>query len=263
MDTRKLKKILFSKIFNWKIFVSFPILLRVVSFFLPFRYSIKTKEVFSDGSKLVIARNKRLFYYVNGLNFRFEEIIKDYLCDRISLNESSVVIDIGSNIGEFSIAINKYFGVKQIIAFEPDPTEYIALTKNFLPIIKNDPIKVALSNESKDYVSFYLNNDTGDSSLVNSSGECIKIPVDTLDNQIKDLTHITLIKLEAEGFEPEILHGGLKTLKRTKYIVVDCGPERNGEKTIREVTKILVQLGFELVDINNSRFTLLFENSLI
>ena len=41
-----------------------------------------------------------------------------------------------------------------------------------------------------------------------------------------DFDDIKLIKLEAEGHELEILKGAMETLKNTKYITVDYGPEK-------------------------------------
>ena len=40
---------------------------------------------------------------------------------------------------------------------------------------------------------------------------------------------IKLLKVEAEGAEPEVLLGTAKILKRIEFISVDCGPERGLE----------------------------------
>jgi hypothetical protein len=59
---------------------------------------------------------------------------------------------------------------------------------------------------------------------------------------------IALLKLEAEGAEPEILKGGLDTLQRTFFVVADLGPERGlkGERTFEASSEILKNHGFRL-----------------
>ena len=60
---------------------------------------------------------------------------------------------------------------------------------------------------------------------------------------------IDILKVEAEGMEPEVLRGALRTLKRTKFCVVDAGPERYGKSTAAECISILQASGFELQEI--------------
>jgi len=73
----------------------------------------------------------------------------------------------------------------------------------------------------------------------------IKVAQKRLDQAIS-LQDVFLIKVEAEGGEPEVLIGSLRLLSRTKYVVVDGGPERGleGSSTIDSCTKILLDNGF-------------------
>ena len=87
-------------------------------------------------------------------------------------------------------------------------------------------------------MTFYLNNNSGDSSLDNKSDNKIIVKTKTLDFLLRDIKIIGLIKLEAEGHEPEVLEGSLEILKKTKYITVDVGPERNHKSTFDSVHQI-------------------------
>ena len=51
---------------------------------------------------------------------------------------------------------------------------------------------------------------------------------------------IKLLKLQAEGAEPEVSKGSLNSLKNIKFITADLGPERglNQESTLRYYLKI-------------------------
>ena len=73
---------------------------------------------------------------------------------------------------------------------------------------------------------------------------------------------IKLLKIDAEGAEPEILMGASKLLHKIKYITVDVGPERGllEESTDKETTEFLLNNNFTLLYENRERQTILFEN---
>lgn len=111
---------------------------------------------------------------------------------------------------------------------------------------------------------FYLASQTGDSSFIKpkTGAECINVSVCTLDRLTQEVgfDRCKLLKLEAEGFEPEILEGAEKFLMICDYIAVDGGPER-GEAhliTLPAIANILIKSGFELIDINGPSYRALF-----
>jgi hypothetical protein len=114
---------------------------------------------------------------------------------------------------------------------------------------------------------FYSKPDNGDSSLVKMSdfSEKYEIQVKTLDQQIEELglqnTKIKLLKLEAEGFEPEIIQGYNKYLSNTEYVVADLGPERGNaaEPTSPEVINYLLNRNFEIINQTLVRNVFLFK----
>ena len=100
--------------------------------------------------------------------------------------------------------------------------------------------------------------------ITSSSWETIRnFKTTTLDNEIDKIKKkIKLIKLEAEGFEPEILQGLKKYLNYVEYITIDCGFERGikQESTITECTNYLIQNNFEMIDFGIPRIVTLFKN---
>ena len=60
-----------------------------------------------------------------------------------------------------------------------------------------------------------------------------------------------MLKVEAEGYEPEILLGAGDKINNFEYIAIDGGYEKgiNKEQTFAEQTNILLDNGFELIDI--------------
>ena len=71
-----------------------------------------------------------------------------------------------------------------------------------------------------------------------------------------------MLKLEAEGAEPEILEGIGDKLRLIEYISADLGFERgaNCESTLVPVTNMLLRNNFSLVEVGYSRVVALFKN---
>jgi len=58
-----------------------------------------------------------------------------------------------------------------------------------------------------------------------------------------NITSCLLLKMDAEGFEPEILEGFGDQIKKIDYFAIDVSPEREGIDTEKEVTILLNNLG--------------------
>ena len=73
-----------------------------------------------------------------------------------------------------------------------------------------------------------------------------------------------MLKLEAEGFEPEILQGSNNVLDKIEYIGIDGSPERgkNNDTTIEYAIDFLTSRDFEVIasDINPKFAKALFKN---
>ena len=86
----------------------------------------------------------------------------------------------------------------------------------------------------------------------------------TLDSIISKIQKkIKLIKIEAEGFEPEVLEGLKKYIRNVEYITIDCGFERgvNKDSTISECSNYLIKNNFEMINFSSARTICLFKNS--
>ena len=73
---------------------------------------------------------------------------------------------------------------------------------------------------------------------------------------------IKVFKVEAEGYEPEVLEGAIETLKLVEYVTVDFGPERGkkNKNTVVEVNEILLDNYFKLIKFSNFRTVGLYKN---
>ena len=77
-------------------------------------------------------------------------------------------------------------------------------------------------------------------------------------------TPIKVFKVEAEGYEPEVLEGAIETLKLVEYVTVDFGAERgiNKKNTVVEVNEILLDNNFKLTKFSNFRTVGLYKNKI-
>jgi len=123
--------------------------------------------------------------------------------------------------------------------------------------------QIALWNTDEE-VTFYVKSDTADSSIIPISGSEaeIRVPARRLDSVLEDRPY-RLLKLEAEGAEPEILAGATGIIHRFQYVTADVGFERGvrSESTLPEVTAFLIERGFEIVAVGRWRLVLLFRNT--
>lgn len=200
-----------------------------------------------DGSWL-LPNPLRSSWYRRGFSARARELSESYsIATIISSLESPIVIDCGANTGDIASCLpkgSKYFG------FEPDPEAYDCLKINIEQLPLHASLhRLALSEFSGESY-FYLSSKGADSSLVPPLNYSSKISVEvvTLDSMVARLgiTHIDLLKVEAEGSEAEVLKGSASTLAIVDYVAVDAGPERNDCDTLPEVNGILASAGFRM-----------------
>ena len=210
-----------------------------------------------NNEKLTISRLVRLPKYRNGVNKRLLNLQQEYLTNLLEIPKDESVIDIGANIGEFGLfwKSRNY----KIYAFEPDLIEFNALSKNLF----GESIYTCGLWNSTTTLTFYSANDSGDSSLIRPVSYKSKVQLDVkkLDD-VEIFGPIGLLKIEAEGAEPEILEGSINTLKKTRFVTVDVGEERGefGESTLVDVCNFMFTNGFGLMDFNPKRLVVLFKN---
>ena len=211
-----------------------------------------------SGRRVFVSHQRRLGYYAKGVAHRVSNLAHEYQVSQLVLKSADRVIDVGAHSGEFGLWVEQsgahYLGI------EPDPVAFGALQRNF----PNSRLLNIALGEKTGYQEFYLATSTGDSSFASSTSKReLKVQVETLDSVASDnfpVGRITLLKVEAEGFEPEVFAGGIETLKRTDFVTVDAGEERSGLSTAPECLNLLFSLGFTLKSVFLRRGIFLLEN---
>ena len=145
------------------------------------------------------------------------------------LSSESVVVDVGANIGYYTMLAAKV--VKKVYAIEPDKKCFEILKKN---VRENNLKNVVLINKaaSDKREKKYLIRDEenlGNSRIKptpnpsldkegNTNNKNI-IYADTLDNILVNEQIISLIKIDTQGWEPEVILGAKKVIKKHRPIM--------------------------------------------
>ena len=231
------------------------------------RISYETEqEIFSinDNGKIQFFGNliRGLGLYENGLFDRGKKLFDSYLLKNVNFEIDDVVVDCGANYGDLWLSLDGKIKPTSYITFEPGSLEHESIKLN---APNGTHHKIGLSNK-EDIVRFYVNEKDGDSSIIEPSeySHFTDIKTTTLSSYVKStaIDRVKLFKLEAEGFEPEILEGSEEILSKVDYIAVDGGNERgkNYDETLSKLCNSLFESNFEMISINLPLGRALFKN---
>jgi FkbM family methyltransferase len=211
------------------------------------RLCVGTEEIY-------VAFPNRVGFYKFGIQPRLESLLRQFgasVGDVASVGTGDVVIDIGANIGEFSLACCQRGA--RVFAFEPDPDVQGALRANTAGQAAIRTFALALWH-SEGELEFFRKGESADSSLIdNGSTSKVKVRACRLDGieALAQVPSIKLLKCDAEGAEPEVLSGATGLLPRIDWLAIDCGPERGlaHERTLNACRSIISAAGFEVVEV--------------
>ena len=195
--------------------------------------------------------------YSDGIAERGLTLGEVYFLHKIQFSDDDTVIDCGANVGDLKIYFDENNINLNYIAIEPSPKEYHCLEKNVHP---SEALNIGLWNEDSS-LQFYVSSHNADSSFIAPSSytETLSVKTKRLDSFLDK--NIKLLKIEAEGAEPEVLLGCERILQKVEYISADLGFERGPlqESTLAPVTNFLLKNGFELIDFSSPRIVALYK----
>jgi FkbM family methyltransferase len=172
--------------------------------------------------------------------------------------EFSTVLDVGANKGQFAMFARHRWPQARLVCFEPLPQPRRRLS--ILLGSTADVYPVALGNYEGE-AEMHLASREDSSSLLAlgdaqkrlfSMRECslMKVPIRRLDNmfQASTLARPTLLKIDVQGFEFEVLQGAAGLLDAIDEVYVECSFVELyvGQKLASDVSDILS--GFGLIE---------------
>ena len=165
--------------------------------------------------------------------------------------------DVGANVGLYVWEVAKVCPTRKILAFEPDPAnfELLEMTQKEADILNLGLCPDALSNQT-DEVSFSqdpLTSATGCirgeekpwvEQYLNGSTNQITVNTRTMDSAVDDNKIPSLIKIDVEGHEVEVLEGAIHTLSDAKpLLIIESFPPKQAK-----VISLLQTYGYNLED---------------
>jgi FkbM family methyltransferase len=210
--------------------------------------------------KYASTRSRAITYY-DGFYARANYISKTYFLDQIEIFDGDTIIDCGANMGDLALWLDLQQLKVDYFGFEPNPIDFLCLSLNHST--KN--IENCGLWNSENQLSFYVSTEAASSSFIEPPNftDILSIPTKRLDS-LPIAGPIKVLKLEAEGAEPEVLEGAVKILPLVKYVAADVGPERGPTElsTRDDVVKILESHNFSiLLENSGHRKTILFVNN--
>ena len=144
------------------------------------------------------------------------------------LNTGDIVVDVGANIGYFTLLAAQLVGWKgKVFAFEPALDNIKALRENIelnkLENVRTFPVALGSYNSSDFETLYTCSREPARHSLVRTKEHDGKelVAVTTLDNILAvDMQQVRLLKTDTEGNELAVLRGARQTILSSKDIVL-------------------------------------------
>jgi FkbM family methyltransferase len=183
------------------------------------------------------------------------------------LRPGELFVDVGANIGSYTILASSVSGAK-VISFEPVPETFLHLKHNV--DINDRESFVELNNsgvgDKPGKLNFTSGYDTMNhvvTDLPVSSAGLIQVDILTLDEALSGVLPV-LIKIDTEGFELAVLNGAKSTLQKTSLLAIiveiNGSCRRYGIKET-EIHECILESGFRPVSYNPVSRDLLKVNS--
>lgn len=180
-----------------------------------------------------------------------------------------IVIDAGANRGQFALAA-KMSGVRDIISFEPIPSE-AAIFKRNMRGCKTVTLHNYAVSDIAGTATFYVTNRPDSSSLLKpgdgqrrafgiSGREAITVEVRRLDDviDVKVLENVKgLLKIDVQGAEKQVLLGATKLLSALQYVYAECSYTElyEGQDLANELIDLMMAHGFAVRGVYNTTET--------
>jgi FkbM family methyltransferase len=202
------------------------------------------------GKRIAVPSAKRWRNYKRGWDKRLQKLSHQFgFGDIATIKPGDTVIDIGANIGEFSVAAANKGAI--VHAIEGDPFVFRCLEFNTRSIDRITRHQNVVWKEDTQ-LTFYSEPTDANSSIFQPMGDApvreLHVAAFRLDTLARDIGigEVAFLKCDAEGAEPEVIEGARELLLRTKVVAFDTGAERLGEETSADCERLLSELGFKV-----------------
>ena len=218
-----------------------------------FESNFKSDYAIVQGSKMFLDPGDSLDLSINGVYGELDtKIIRE------EIHEGDIVIDVGANIGYYTLIFAQLVGSSgKVFAFEPESKNFEILKKNIE--INNYPNIVAeqkIVSDKSGIVKLFIAEHGIVGHRINqqkSSQKFIEVESIILDNYIKKLNldnKINFIKIDVEGSEPKVLEGAKEIMQKSNQLKIFTEFNRESVKEYgvepKEMIDLLYRNGFKI-----------------
>lgn len=170
------------------------------------------------------------------------------------LRPSDVFVDVGANLGYFSVLAGMRVNAGRVVAIEPSPRTLAALRTNIaLNALQNvEAVQRLLWSEAGREMNLRVLDpyNLGANSLFGDGAVEVVLRTDTLDNLVSELglSRVDIVKIDVEGAEREVLLGARHCLREFRPRAVILALDNRDESLRRQALDIVLQSGYHEVD---------------
>jgi FkbM family methyltransferase len=185
----------------------------------------------------------------------YEAELTDYIAHHVEFADGDVFLDIGANIGWYSLVLARTARARiSILAFEPDPLNFELLSENVrlngCDAVR--PIRKAVSDaEGTQALYRYANKNLGRHSLLPiNDQDTVEVQTIALDAFLAregiDLRRVAFMKVDVEGYEFPVLNGARKLLEAVPLVLCEYSPDymRRGGMEPQALIALFREKGF-------------------
>ena len=205
------------------------------------KYGSTSKLIIKDGYTAATG-----CYYCGIIEFEIMGFILHFLI------KDDLFIDVGANVGTFILLAS---GEKKAesIGFEPDLSAFKYLNEN-IELNRLNNVKthnIGVSSELRT-LKFTTGKGAMNHVSVDENEKCVNSQFDSIDNKC-EINKPTIIKIDVEGYEKEVVLGMHATMKNKnlKAVIIECNTQNEKyDYSFSEIEAILLENGFDKYDYN-------------
>lgn len=225
-----------------------------------FEYFLKSDFAEVQGNKMFLGKGDQWNISIDGVWGKLDtETIKN------SIKTGDVVVDLGANIGYYTLIAAKLVGDKgKVFAFEPEPRNFEILKKNVeINGYHNVILEQKAVSDINEKINLYLSKGIGTHSIKsnkNANMEPIQTESVRLDDYFSDLNltdKINFIKMDIEGAEFRALNGMNIILRQSKHLKIFTEFERDliieSGTEPKDMLELLFNNGFKMLYVDDEK----------
>lgn len=172
------------------------------------------------------------------------------------LHRFKTVFDVGANIGQSAVAYLKHFSDAQVYSFEPVHQTFLHLDQLRQRNERLHTFQCAMGKQ-RGHLSINVSPNSLTSSIRHYRDDDVaeEVAVDTISEfcAAHDIQQIDFLKIDTEGYEPEVLAGCQSLLQNqlVKIVYAECEPIGSSDyfASLPELATLLSPFGYELFGI--------------